>query len=279
MKHSLKPNLKKNQENEFLRNFTIYISFHQANSIERKYLFRCCVKSAILQGCKVVLIHDNSSNKEELLYAKKLGIELHEMENIPDVGISKFLEAFKICETKYLSFLQDDDWYALEKTRMIGNILEQLSKMNYEFSLIITDIRIIENGIEKGIWTLGNNFLVPPSKWIINKDLVKKIGVIPNCPWGWDKAIAFQLLSKGDVLHIQSPLIYYNFHEEQATHKAFSNYTKEDKKEIADYIKGLPLKKIYVYNNNMIKIHGHLRVLIMIINKLLKKFLPKLNIE
>ena len=45
-----------------LTDFSIFISLHQANSIERKYLFRCRLKNAITQGCSVTLIYDDSSN-------------------------------------------------------------------------------------------------------------------------------------------------------------------------------------------------------------------------
>ncbi len=259
---------KKIQDILTLRDFTIFISFHQANSIERKYLFRCCIRSAMAQGCKVVLIHDNSSNSEELEFARIHGVLLHEMENIPDVGISKFLKAFDLCETKYLSFLQDDDWYDLDKTKKIISALNSvhISNPEKEFALITTDIRIIENGIQKGIWTSRNQFLVPPSKWVINKEIIKSIDPTPDYPWGWDKAIAFQLLSKGHILHLAFPLTYYNFHEEQATHKAKSENTDENMKIVENYIKSLKLNEILIFRGEDIKIAKQSRIITSLVN-------------
>lgn len=237
------------QLNPELSDFSIYITFHQANSIARKYCFQCCVKSAVAQGCKVYLVHDETSNNDELDFAKSKGVELFCMENIKDTGLSKFQKAFELCTTKYLSILQDDDWYEYHKTKIIKSAL---SDFNQEFAFITTNIRVITDGILKEELGSDYGFITPPSKWVINKSIVKSIDPIPDLPWGWDGAIANQMLSKGDLLHISMPLVYYNYHSEQATNIIPDNIKKQNFNTTDQYLQTLKLHKIYTLNGDEI---------------------------
>jgi hypothetical protein len=252
-----------------LKDFSVYISFHQAKSLERRYYFRCCLKSAAAQGCRAVLIHDEKSeltNKEDLNYAKDLGIELYQMEDKNDTGYSKYQKSLELCETKYVSILQDDDWYDHQKTRKIAAILKEL---NREFILITTNLRIMTDGLVKGEWSVKNRFFMPPSKWVINTELMKKNDPIPEVRYCWDKALAYQFLDKGDILHIPLPLTYYTFHEEQLSTVIVGDSRAKDLLAVENYIKNFKENHVYIYREGALNSTSK--------SKLVNKFYKKLK--
>ena len=123
---------------------------------------------------------------------------------------------------------------------------------------ITTNVIFITNGLIGKESSSGLNYLTPPSKWILNKELIRTLDPSPNTPLVWDQALASQFLSKGDCLHTPDVKTYYSYHEEQATTKILLNQQEVDNDFLIcnNYIKTLKIPyRIWYYRNGHVFTH------------------------
>jgi hypothetical protein len=196
----------------------------------------------------VYLIYDEDTEKENIDFAQKYGIETIKVVNIKDSGFSKVKTAFEHCKNKYCAILQDDDYFNPIRLMFIYEILQ---KVDQEYALIKTTTFMMRNGIVLGLQGPKEKCLTPPSTWIINKEIVKTIDdyeILLPLKWGWDKALALQFGQKGDVLWIDRPLSYYTYSDEQATNDFSDEYKQWCDKEIEKYAKNFKKINIDVVN-------------------------------
>jgi hypothetical protein len=208
-----------------LSDYTIYISLHTTPTKQRKFLYEIALFTALQQGCKVVVICDFDTEPENIELAKSKGAEIIKVENVSDSGMNKVLRSIEHCKTKWCCILNDDDAYIPNRIRMI----DHLASINPELNpaIIYTDVIFQQNGLVSGhkgiIHVKPNNiYHTPPSKWIINTELVK-VNELPlldefkHQKWGWDYILALLILGKGDGAYFDNASIVYNIHTQNAS--------------------------------------------------------------
>jgi len=219
---------------------SIYISLHTTPTIERKTLYRNCIRSVRDQKCKAYLICDENTEQDNIQFALESGIDAYKTVNRIDSGMNKFLISLKKCKTKYCAFIQDDDAYSYD---YINKVVKALNRITFEPVIIFTNVIFLFYGVFTHIQSIlqwdGSYYLTPPSKWIINTEIVNKIIDIEefNSWSGWDNALARQILSMGIGAYIKDTYIMYNFHDTNAE----KNNSKVDSK-VEEYIKKFTIK-------------------------------------
>lgn len=226
-------------------NVSLYISIHTTPSVERKAMFHNCLMSVRFVKTPVWLVYDEETEQENIDYYLKLFPKggLLKAYNIKDTGASKLFAAIKHCNTKYMAFLQDDDYWYPGRMEMI----EKVCKSN-EFALLITPTVFCSNGIPTGslgLYDKDDFYLTPPSKWVINVALAKNINDIPSVPIGWDHAFAYRLCSLGKLLFAEMFPIVYNFSNYNTTAQLDKVDNTESLKKVKDYEDKIVYEKQY----------------------------------
>jgi len=198
-------------------------------------MFHNCLQSVKGADIPVCLVYDDQTEQENIDYYLKIFPKgmLLKAHNTKDTGRGKLLAAIKYCSTKYMAFLQDDDYYYSGRIELIKKVCEQ-----DDFALLVTPVVFCANGIPTGSLGIQDNanlYLTPPSKWIVNVALAKTITDSPDVPVGWDHAFAHALCSKGKLMFAEMFPIVYNFSNYNATANLNKEKDAEYLKQVKDY--------------------------------------------
>jgi hypothetical protein len=109
--------------------------------------------------------------------------------------------------------------------------------------MLFTPTVFCNNGIPTGsqglLVQVGEVYITPPSKWVLNTALAKTIVDSPDVPVGWDHAFAHALLSKGKLAYFDNCPIVYNFSQHNATSALDDAKNAEYLKQVKTYEDGI----------------------------------------